>query len=119
MERNPLQPYSKVAVLLLCLLFVLLPDVRFTASDQVLPETELRDSAYHVQYHYTPPSAHHSTPSPDAPGLPAFLRLSAAGLALVRRNPHADSRIPIVCKHRMLRPLKFRCWFLALFRVTV
>lgn len=116
MQHRQLQPYSKVAVLLLCLLFILLPDVRFAAPDQASPETELRHSAYHVQYHYTPPSAHHPTPSPDTPSLPALLWLSAACLALVQRNPHADSRIPILCKHRMLRPLKFRCSFLALFR---
>lgn len=118
MKHKPLQPYSKVAVLLLCLLFILLPDVRFAASDQISPETELRHSAYHVQHHYTPPSAQHPTPSPDTPGLAAFLWLSAAFLALARRNPHADSRIPILCKHRMLRPLKFRCSFLAFFRVA-
>lgn len=119
MEREHSQSYNKVAVLLLCLLFILLPDVRFAASDQLPPETELRHSAYHAQYAYTPPSAHHPTPSPDTPSLPVFLWLSAACPALVRRNPHTDSRIPILCKHRMLRPLKFRCSFVSLFRFAI
>ncbi|MEJ8304290.1 hypothetical protein [Saccharibacillus sacchari] len=119
MQNKQLKPYTNVAVLLLCLLFVLLPDIRFAASDLVSPETELRHSAYHVQYHYTPPAAHHPTTYPDTPGLPAFLWLSSACVALVQRNLHADSRIPILCKHRMLRPLKFRCSFVALFRFAI
>lgn len=108
---------AKAAIALLCLLFVLLPEVRLPGTAGSVPESELRHAGYHQQHPYAPPAAQPSTPAPDTTALPLFPWLPAAPLALVPRSPHADSRIPILRKHRMLRPLKFRGSFLPFPRI--
>lgn len=109
---------AKAAIALLCLLFVLLPEVRLPGTAVSVPESELRHAGYHQQHPYAPPAAQPSTPVPDTAALPLFPWLPAAPLALVPRNPHTDSRIPILRRHRLLRPLKFRGSFLPFPRMS-
>ncbi|OWR29551.1 hypothetical protein CDO73_15305 [Saccharibacillus sp. O23] len=108
--------YAKAAVLLLCLLFVLLPDVRFAASENDASGANV-DSSYHQQHQYAPPAASHQTPVPDMAALPLGLGFGTMCAAAALQSLHADSRIPILRKHRLLRPLKFRGSFLSFFRI--
>lgn len=108
---------SKAAVLLLCLLFVLLPDVRFTASESDASGTDVNPASYHQQHQYAPPAASHQTPAPDMAILPLGLGFGTICAAAALQSLHADSRIPILRKHRLLRPIKFRGSFLSFFRI--
>lgn len=108
---------AKAAILLLCLLFVLLPDVRFAASENGDSSTDVASSSYHQQHQYAPPTASHQTPVPDMAILPLGLGFGTICAAAALQGLHVDSRIPILRKHRMLRPLKFRGSFLSLFRI--
>ncbi|MCQ4086075.1 hypothetical protein [Saccharibacillus sp. JS10] len=100
-------------VILLCLLFVLLPDVRLSTSEIIASEAEFHHTAY-TKHHYDMPSSSYphllSTIISEASTL---VWLLVFGFALL--CSYADSRIPILYKHRMLRPLKFRCSFLDFF----
>jgi len=111
--------HGKIAVLSLCLLFLLLPDVRFAGTGGNASDTDLRHSGYHQQHQYAPPAASHDTPAPEGSAWCWELGFAAAGLAVSMQALHAESRIPILYKHRMLRPLKFRCSFLTLFRFAI
>lgn len=109
--------YAKAAVLLLCLLFVLLPDVRFSASGSEISSTDFNPSSYHQQHQYAPPAASHQTPVPDMAILPLGLGFGTICASAALQGLHADSRIPILRKHRLLRPIKFRGSFLSFFRI--
>ncbi|WP_172194176.1 hypothetical protein [Saccharibacillus qingshengii] len=111
--------YRKFAVLFLCVLFMLLPEIRLPGAAFESPGAELRHLSYHQQHHYVAPSSPYLIPVPDTAGLPLFPGLLAACLIIVLRNPYMDSPIPILYKHRMLRPLKFRCSFVSFFRVRI
>ncbi|OWA36810.1 hypothetical protein B9G55_01645 [Saccharibacillus sp. O16] len=115
-KLNPI--YIRAAILLLCLLFVLLPDVRFIG-----PESDAADdvghSSYQQQHHYAAPAASQQNVSPDMTLLPLGAALAALCAAVILHGLHADSPIPILYKHRLLRPLKFRSSFLSFFRVPI
>ncbi len=111
--------YAKAAVLLLCLLFVLLPDVRFSASGNEVSSPDVYPSSYHQQHQYAPPTASHQTPIPDMAILPLGLGFGTICAAAALQSLHADSRIPILRKHRLLRPIKFRGSFLSFFRIPI
>lgn len=119
LRGNDRRLYEKIAILSLCLLFLLLPDVRFAGTGGNASDTDLRHSGYHQQHQYAPLAVSHDTPAPDGSAWRWELGFAAAALAVSLHALHAKSRIPILCKHRMLRPLKFRCSFLTLFRFAI
>ncbi|GEM_PF-4779238 len=110
---------AKAAVLLLCLLFVLLPDVRFTGAQDDTSSANINHSSYHQQHQYAPLAASHQTWTFDAGLLPLGFGLATVGTQMALYGLYANSPIPILRKHRLLRPIKFRGSFLSFFRIPL
>ena len=81
--------------------------------------SSLHRATYHQQHQYAPPTASHQTLIPDMAILPLGLGFGTICAAAALQSLHADSRIPILRKHRLLRPIKFRGSFLSFFRIPI